>query len=134
MTIRDYRPKDFVWFDHVQAAQTRKVRPGVVIRAFPALERVVLLYGQSQRRHGAVLIAAGAESPFPGDTYFAADNVCAVTFRAMRRVDVPPKSCKTRLFLKLEELSQGHVQALAIAEDLESAQLVVLDDGSSGSR
>jgi hypothetical protein len=129
MTIRDYRPKDFVWFDHVQAAQTRKVRPAVVIRVFPTLERVVLLYGQSQRRHGAVLVPAGPESPFPGDTYFAADNVCAVTFRAMRRVSLPPKSCKTRLFLKLEELSQSQVTALTIREDLAVSEPVVKDEG-----
>ena len=24
MTIKDYRPKDYVWFDHKQATDTRK--------------------------------------------------------------------------------------------------------------
>jgi len=119
MTIKDYRPKDYVWFDHKQAAETSKTRPAVVLRVFSELDRVMVLHGQSKKWPGAILIPAGPESPFPGDTYFAAENVCAVTTRSLRRVPVPPKSCKTRRFLELEALSQSHVRTLIVAEGLE---------------
>lgn len=119
MTINDLRPKDYVWFDHKQAVDTRKTRPAIVLRVFPELARVIVLYGQSKKWPGAILIPVGPESPFPGDTYFAAENVCAVTARSLRRVPVPPKSCKTRRFLELEVLSQSHVRTLIVAGDLE---------------
>lgn len=118
MTIKDYRPKDYVWFDHIQAIDTRKKRPAVVIRVFPQHDRAILLYGQSRRWPDAILVPAGLESPFPGDTYFAAENVVAVTLRSLQRVSVPPKACKSRLFLALEKLSQRKVQAVTSEENL----------------
>jgi hypothetical protein len=119
MTIKDYRPKDYVWFDHKQATDTRKTRPAIILRVFPEHERVVLIYGQSKPWPDALRVPAGPESPVPGDTYFGPTNVCAVTMPSLRRVTVPPKTCKSRRFFELEALSQRHVRALLIAEDLE---------------
>jgi hypothetical protein len=119
MTIKEYRPKDYVWFDHKQATDTRKIRPAVILRVFPEHARVVVIYGQSKPWPEALLVPAGPESPFPGDTYFAPTNVCAVPIPSLRRVTVPPKTCNLRRFFKLEALAQDRVQALRIAEDLE---------------
>lgn len=120
MTIRDYRPKDYVWFDHTDAVNTRKTRPAVVLRVFPERERAVLLYGQTRPWPGAICVTAGPESPFPADTYFAPRNVCVVVFARMQRVQVPPKACKARRFLAFEELAAPTLQALSTEQVLQA--------------